>query len=119
MSGMGRREFVALLGGAAAAWPVAARAQQAVVHSGSQQEWAHAVAAFQGSLKEAGYVVDQNLRIAYRWAEDQYDRLPALAADWRAATLLLFSSVADHLLRSPRSGSRRRFRSFSQLALIR
>ena len=51
------------------------------LHSGSQQEWAHAVAAFQGSLREAGYVVDQNLRIEYRWAQDQYDRLPTLAAD--------------------------------------
>ena len=80
---MKRREFFTLLGGAAA-WPLVARAQQAVVgflHSGSQQEWAHAVAAFQDSLKEAGYVADQNLRIDYRWAQDQYDRLPALAAD--------------------------------------
>ena len=80
---MRRREFITLLGGATT-WPLAARAQQPVVgflHSGSQQEWAHAVAAFQGSLKEAGYVADQNLRIEYRWAEDQYDRLPMLAAD--------------------------------------
>ena len=84
MLGMRRREFITLLGSAAAAWPLAARAQRAVVgflHSGSQQEWAHAVAAFQDSLKEAGYVADQNLRIDYRWAQDQYDRLPALAAD--------------------------------------
>ena len=80
---MKRREFITLLGGAAA-WPLAASAQQTIVgflHSGSQQEWAHAVAAFQGSLKEAGYVVDQNLRIDYRWAQDQYNRLPTLAAD--------------------------------------
>ena len=77
---MKRREFITLLGGAAA-WPLAARAQQTVVgflHSGSQQEWAHAVAAFQGSLKEAGHVVDQNLRIEYRWAQDQYDRLKTI-----------------------------------------
>src|SRR5262245_46254226 len=80
---MRRREFILLLG-SAAAWPLAARAQQAAVgflHSGSQQEWAHAVAAFQGSLKEAGYVAAQNLNVEYRWAQDQYDRLPALAAD--------------------------------------
>jgi putative ABC transport system substrate-binding protein len=80
---LGRREFVGLLGGAAA-WPVVARAQQALVgflHSGSQQEWGYAVAAFQAGLKEAGYVAGQNLRIEYRWAQDQYDRLPALAAD--------------------------------------
>ena len=81
---MRRREFITLLGGAAVAWPGAARAQQPVVgflNSGSQKEWAHAVAAFQGSLKEAGHVADQNLRIEYRWAQDQYDRLPTLAAD--------------------------------------
>src|SRR5262249_9472102 len=81
---MRRREFITLLGGAAVAWPGAARAQQPVVgflNSGSQKEWAHAVAAFQGSLKEAGYVPEQNLRIEYRWAQDQYDRLPTLAAD--------------------------------------
>ena len=80
---MKRREFITLLGGAAA-WPLAASAQQTIVgflHSGSQQEWTHAVAAFQGGLKEAGYVVDQNLRIDYRWAQDQYNRLPTLAAD--------------------------------------
>jgi ABC-type uncharacterized transport system substrate-binding protein len=81
---MRRREVITLLGGVAAAWPVAARAQQAVVgflHSGSQEEWTYAVAAFQGGLKEAGFVADQNLRIEFRWAQDQYDRLPALAAD--------------------------------------
>src|SRR5262245_34631678 len=80
---MRRRTFIAGLGGAAA-WPVVGRAQQTIVgflHSGSQQEWADAVAAFQGSLKEAGYIGDQNLRIEYRWAQDQYDRLPMLAAD--------------------------------------
>ena len=79
-----RRGFITLLVGAAAAWPLAARAQQAVVgflHSGSQQEWDYAVAAFQAGLKDAGYVPGQNLRIEYRWAEDRYDRLPALAAD--------------------------------------
>src|SRR5262245_7165092 len=80
---MRRRTFIAGLGGAAA-WPVVGRAQQTVVgflHSGSQQEWAHGVAAFQDSLKEAGYIADRNLRIEYRWAQDQYDRLPTLAAD--------------------------------------
>jgi putative tryptophan/tyrosine transport system substrate-binding protein len=79
-----RRDFVTLLSGVAVGWPLAASAQQPVVgflHSGSQQEWSHAVAAFQGSLKDAGYVADQNLKIEYRWAQDQYDRLPTLAAD--------------------------------------
>jgi putative ABC transport system substrate-binding protein len=81
---IGRREFLTLVAGAGATWPLAARAQQAIVgflHSGSQQEWAHAVAALQGGLKESGYVADQNLRTEYRWAQDQYDLLPALATD--------------------------------------
>src|SRR5262249_8336848 len=79
-----RRDFIALLGGAVGARPLAAHGPQAGVgflHSGSQQEWAYTVAAFQDSLKEAGYVADQNLRIEYWWAQDQYDRLPMLAAD--------------------------------------
>jgi putative ABC transport system substrate-binding protein len=81
---MRRREFITLVGGAVMAWPMSARGQQALVgflHSGSQQEWAHTLTAFHGSLKEAGYVADQNLRLEYRWAQDQHDRLPALAAD--------------------------------------
>jgi ABC-type uncharacterized transport system substrate-binding protein len=81
---MRRRQFIALAAGAATIWPLTATAQQALVgflHSGSQQEWAHTLAAFHGSLKEAGDVADQNLRLEYRWAQDQHDRLPALAAD--------------------------------------
>jgi putative ABC transport system substrate-binding protein len=76
-----RRELIALLG-SAAAWPLAARAQQAAVptigylHSGSSAPYAHLVAAFRQSLKEAGYVEGESVAIEYRWAEGHYDRRP-------------------------------------------
>jgi ABC-type uncharacterized transport system substrate-binding protein len=82
-----RREFITVLGGAAATWPVAARAQEAavpvigVVNAGSREASASRVAAFRKGLGETGYVEGQNVAVEYHWFSGQYDRLPTLMAD--------------------------------------
>jgi putative ABC transport system substrate-binding protein len=87
---MRRRAFITLLGGAAVAWPVAAWAQQGervrrvgalLVGAGNGPAWQIYAAALRQGLVETGYVEGRNLAVEYRWAESQYDRLPALAAD--------------------------------------
>jgi putative tryptophan/tyrosine transport system substrate-binding protein len=83
---MRRREFIALIGGAAA-WPLTSHSQQMALpkvgflNSASAEGYASMAAAFREGLKETGYVEGQNVTIEYRWADDQYDRLPALAAE--------------------------------------
>jgi putative ABC transport system substrate-binding protein len=81
-----RRDFIKAIAASAVAWPLAGRAQQSVpligfLSSRSPSESANVVAAFRQGLRETGFVEGQNLAIAFRWAEGQYDRLPALAAE--------------------------------------
>ena len=100
--GMKRREFMALLGGAAASAPLAARAQQATppvigyLASGIPADQASLTAATREGLKETGYEEGRNLVIEYRWAEGDYDRLPRLAAELVARNVALIVAVGGN-----------------------
>jgi ABC-type uncharacterized transport system substrate-binding protein len=86
-SHIARRKFLATLGGAAAAWPLAARSEQPAIpvigflHLASPNSFADRVRGFRGGLKETGFVEGENVTIEYRWADNELDRLPALASE--------------------------------------
>jgi putative tryptophan/tyrosine transport system substrate-binding protein len=98
-----RREFITLLGGAAAAWPFAARAQGAlpvvgVLGGTTRDEWTPFLAALKFGLKDAGFIDRQNVAIEDRWADGRYERLPALAAELvrrRVAVIVAIGGVAS------------------------
>jgi putative tryptophan/tyrosine transport system substrate-binding protein len=98
---MRRREFISLIGGTAATWPLAAHAQQPVMPTigilcnPARNELTDALAAFKSALSEAGYVEGRNLSIQYRFADGQVDRLPALAADLINRNVAVLVTIAN------------------------
>ena len=98
---MNRREFITLLGGAAA-WPLAARAQQPAMpvigfmSSGSRGPLRQALAAFEEGLKEASYVAGQNVVVEYRFADGQFDRFPALASELVRRPVTVFVATSNN-----------------------
>src|SRR5436190_2027636 len=100
---MRRRQFITLLGGATATWPVVARAQQPVpiigfLHTASPATAAGELVTFRQGLSEMGWIDGKNVALEFAWAEGNFDRLPALAADLvrRQPSIIFASSVAGH-----------------------